>query len=136
MLWPSEIRVAGLSDEGEHGSQIPSAQEKGWQSNYPFCFAIATASEGIFNMCLWSKLTLRKIKRGGINLPLAFTQTTNVTFRSLFPDASLPPVFLPPAESILLLTGTNDTPASSALNMRCGAKAYFYVIYSRFERGL
>ena len=30
---------------------------------------------------------------GGINLPLAFTQTTNVTLRPLFPDVSLRPAF-------------------------------------------
>lgn len=93
MLWPSEIRATGLSDEGEHASQIPSAKQKGWQSNYPLCFAIAAASEGAFNTSLWSKFALRKIKRGGINLPLAFTQTTNVTLRPLFPDVSLPPAF-------------------------------------------
>jgi len=73
--------------------KIPSAQQKGWQSNYPFCFAIAAASEGAFNMSLWSKFPLRKIKKGGVNLPLAFTQTTNVTLRPLFPDDSLPPAF-------------------------------------------
>jgi hypothetical protein len=39
------------------------------------------------------------------------------------------------AEGTLLLTGTNDTPASSALNKQYGAKAYFYVLYSNFERG-
>ena len=93
MQWPSEIRVTGLSDEGEHVSQIPSAKHKGWQSNHPFCFAIAAASEVAFKMSLWSKFTLRKIKKDGINLPLAFTQTTNVTLRTLFHDVSLPPAF-------------------------------------------
>jgi len=73
--------------------RIPSAKQEGWQSNYPFCFAITAASEGAFNMSLWSKFTLRKIKKGGVNLPLAFTQTTNVTWWPLFPDVSLPPVF-------------------------------------------
>jgi len=52
--------------------KIPSAKQKGWQSNYPFCFAIAAASEEAFNMSLWSKFTLRKIKKDGVNLPLAF----------------------------------------------------------------
>lgn len=93
MLWPSGIRVTGLSNEGEHASQIPSAKQKGWQSNHPFCYAIAAASEGAFNMSFWSKFTLREIKKDGINLLLAFTQTTNVTLRPLFPDVSLPPAF-------------------------------------------
>lgn len=93
MLWSSEIRVTGLSDEGELASQIPSAKQKGWQSNHPFCFAIAAASDGAFNMSLWSKFTLRKIKKGGINLPPVSTQTTNVTLRPLFHDVSLPPAF-------------------------------------------
>jgi hypothetical protein len=93
MLWPSEIRVTGMSDEGEQALQIPLAKHKGWQSNHPFCYAIPAASEGAFNISLWSKFALRKIKRGGINLPLAFTHTTNVTLRPLFHDVSLPPTF-------------------------------------------
>ena len=72
-------------------------------------------------MSLWLKFTDRKIKRGegGINLPLAFTQTTNVTLR---PNLPPPTRFLPLAESTLLLTGTNDTCASPALNIRYGAR--------------
>lgn len=113
LLWPSSIRRSGLFVIVWTCLKIFNQARKMSRFVYPCVFATAITFACPFSMRFWLNFAFTKMKRGGINCPLAFIQNINIALLPLSPDVSYP-LCCPYGHMIL--------PVSFELNMSAGAK--------------